>query len=60
MLPGYSPTDRPTTAGEIQTGAPHELQGEIRRSSGKGAWIMLAVIVLVIVGVVILLSFMPD
>jgi hypothetical protein len=60
MLPGYSPTDRPKTAGEIQTGTPHELTGELRKSSGRGAWITLAVVVLVILGVVVLLSFMPD
>ncbi len=60
MLPGYSPTDRPKTAGEIEAGTPHELNGAARKSSGKGAWITLAVVVLVILGVVMLLSFMPD
>jgi len=57
---GYTPTDRPKTAEEFQTGSPQGLYGERRRTSGKGAWITLAVVVLLILGVIMLLSFVPD
>jgi hypothetical protein len=61
MIPqGYSPADRPRTSEEFQTGAVHELSAGRTRSSGRGAWITLAVVVLVIVGVVMLLSLIPE
>lgn len=59
MLPGYSPTDRPNTGDGLQTGQRH-VNGEVRRSSGKGAWIALAIVVLVVLAMIMLLSFMPE
>ena len=57
MIPGgYTPSDRPLMDPELQ--APHDVQ--VRRSSGKSAWITLAIVVLVIVGMIVLLSFMPE
>ncbi len=57
MIPGgFTPSDRPLMEQELQ--APHD--PEVRRSSGKSAWITLAIVVLVIVGMIVLLSFMPD
>ena len=57
MIPGgFTPSDRPVLDQELQ--APHDVQE--RRSSGKSAWITLAIIVLVVAGMIVLLSFMPE
>jgi flagellar basal body-associated protein FliL len=57
MIPGgFTPSDRPLMEQELQ--APQD--GQVRRSSGKSAWITLAIVVLVVVGMIVLLSFMPE
>ena len=57
MIPGgFTPSDRPLMEQELQ--APQDVQ--VRRSSGKSAWITLAIVVLVVVGMIVLLSFMPE
>jgi len=57
MIPGgFTPSDRPLMDQELQ--APHDDQ--VRRSSGRSAWITLAIVVLVVVGMIVLLSFMPE
>ena len=59
MIPGYSPTDRPRTPGELQSGMPRELH-EAGTRSAKGPWITLAVVVLVVLGTIMLLSLIPE
>lgn len=62
MIPGGDlPVDRPKTAQELEAGTAHELHhGAATKKSGKGAWITLAVVVILILGVIMLLSFLPD
>jgi hypothetical protein len=61
MIPGgYLPVDRPKTAQELEPGTAHELHDGVATKSGKGAWITLAVVVILILGVIMLLSFLPD
>lgn len=60
MIPGgFSPTDRPVTDHELRTDDPHETT-RLRRRSAASTWITLAVIVLLVIGAIVLLSYLPE
>jgi hypothetical protein len=59
MIPGgFSPTERPKTAEEYEM---ESRPGRApSRSGGKGVWIALGVVVLLVIAMVVLLSMIPE
>lgn len=59
MLPGgYSPTERPRVAEEYEMD--HRPDGVRRTTGGKGVWIALGLVILLVGAVVLLLSMIPE
>ncbi len=59
MIPGgYSPTERPRVAEEYEMD--RHPDGVGRASGGKGVWIALGLVILLVGAVVLLLSMIPE